>query len=134
MVIFGAPIEKADDVLRSVYTAFRLQEKFTEFRKTIELPEGYDLGLGISISTGTAIVGNFGSSNRMEYTAIGETVNLAARLEKLAGAGEIVVNENTFSQIPQHKFRYETESNVPIKGIANQTVYRLKEVLRSQRN
>jgi class 3 adenylate cyclase len=134
MVIFGAPIEKADDVLRSVYTAFRLQEKFTEFRKTIELPEGYDLGLGISISTGTAIVGNFGSSNRMEYTAIGETVNLAARLEKLAGAGEIVVNENTFGQIPQHKFRYETESNVPIKGIANQTVYRLKEVLRSQRN
>ncbi|GAB4285138.1 MAG: hypothetical protein Kow0029_31900 [Candidatus Rifleibacteriota bacterium] len=134
MVIFGAPIEKPDDVLRSVYTAFRLQAHFSEFLKEVEIPENFNLGLGISISTGTAIVGNFGSSNRMEYTAIGETVNLAARLEKLAGAGEIVVDQATFEEIPQYKFRYTIEENVPIKGVTNQTIYRLHEVLRNPEN
>jgi class 3 adenylate cyclase len=130
MVIFGAPIEKPDDVLRCVYTAFRLQLKFAEFRKVIELPAGHELGLGISVSTGTAIVGNFGSSNRMEYTAIGETVNLASRLEKMAGPGQIVVDAITFSELPQERFNYDVETNVAIKGLANQTIYRLKEVLK----
>lgn len=132
MVIFGAPIEKRDDVLRSVYTAFRLQEKFIEFLATAELPENGTLGLGVSITSGKAIVGNFGSSNRMEYTAIGETVNLCARLEKLAGAGEIVVDSTTFDQIPQEKFKYIFENDVPIKGLANQSIYRLQEVLRNK--
>jgi class 3 adenylate cyclase len=130
MVIFGAPIEKPDDVLRCIYTAFRLQLKFAEFRKVIELPAGHELGLGISVSTGTAIVGNFGSSNRMEYTAIGETVNLASRLEKMAGPGQIVVDAITFSELPQERFNYDVETNVAIKGLANQTIYRLKEVLK----
>ncbi|MGM0599936.1 MAG: adenylate/guanylate cyclase domain-containing protein [Candidatus Rifleibacteriota bacterium] len=130
MVIFGAPIEKNDDVLRSVYTAFRLQETFNKFKEMIDLPPEHNLGLGVSISTGTAIVGNFGSSTRMEYTAIGETVNLAARLEKLSGPGEIVVDAITFSELPQDKFKYEVQTDVPLKGLANQTVYHLKEVLR----
>lgn len=131
MVIFGAPIQKPDDVLRCVYTAFRLMEKFKEFKEIIDLPPGHELGLGISISTGPAIVGNFGSSNRMEYTAIGETVNLASRLEKLAGPGEIIVDAVTFSEIPQERFRFDFRQNVEIKGLANQTVYRLHEVLRN---
>lgn len=130
MVIFGAPIEKKDDVLRSVYTAFRLQETFDKFKEIVDLPPDHDLGLGISISTGTAIVGNFGSSTRMEYTAIGETVNLAARLEKISGPGEIVVDAITFSELPQDKFEYNVQTNVPLKGLANQTVYHLKKVLR----
>lgn len=131
MVIFGAPIQKADDVLRCVYTAFRLMERFEQFKEIIQLPAGHEIGLGISISTGYAIVGNFGSSNRMEYTAIGETVNLASRLEKLAGPGEIVVDAVTFSELPQERFRYDFTSDVAIKGLANQTVYYLREVLRN---
>lgn len=131
MVIFGAPIQKPDDVLRCVYTAFRLMERFHQFKEIIELPPDHEIGLGISISTGEAIVGNFGSSTRMEYTAIGETVNLASRLEKLAGPNEIVVDAVTFSQIPQEKFKYDFETNVAVKGLANQTVYRLREIVRN---
>jgi class 3 adenylate cyclase len=66
----------------------------------------------------------------MEYTAIGETVNLAARLEKISGPGEIVVDAITFSELPQDKFEYNVQTNVPLKGLANQTVYHLKKVLR----
>ncbi len=132
MVIFGAPIEKPDDVLRSVYTAFRLQVKFNEFFQEVSPLLGQrPLGLGISIATGEAIVGNFGSSNRMEYTAIGDVVNLASRLEKLAGAGEIVVDQNTFSQLPQFRFKYTQYDDVQVKGLGNQSIFKLHEVLRT---
>lgn len=131
MVIFGAPLPKPDDSLRCVYTAFRLQEKFDLFKKNLKLPQGHSLGLGISITTGEAVVGNFGSSSRMEYTAIGETVNLAARLEKVADAREIVIDEATFRQIPANRFKYSIEKDLAVKGIANQTVYRLSEIIQA---
>lgn len=131
MVLFGAPTKKSDDALRCVYTGFRLHERFKEFHKEIEEIIGdYPLGLGISITTGKAIVGNFGSSNRMEYTAIGETVNLASRLEKLAKPGEIIVDSNTFNLVPQSKFSYEIEENIQIKGLGEQNIVRLTEVLK----
>ncbi len=131
MVIFGAPISKPDDQLRCVYTAFRLHEKFETFCRNVKLPHGHSLGLGISITTGEAVVGNFGSSTRMEYTAIGETVNLAARLEKLAQAGETVVDARTFSCLPQGHFDYSVEENIAVKGIADQTIYRLRAILKN---
>lgn len=129
MVIFGAPVAKADDLLRAVYTAFRLQDKFYLFQKNIELPAEHHLGLGVSITSGEAVVGNFGSSHRMEYTAIGEVVNLAARLEKFAGPGEIVVDQATFTQLPPDKFTYSVEKNLKVKGTADQTIYRLTEII-----
>jgi adenylate cyclase len=132
MVIFGAPIQKPDDILRSVYTAFRLQVRFNEFFKEISpMIEQRPLGLGISITSGEAIVGNFGSSNRMEYTAIGDVVNLAARLEKLAEAGEIVVDQKTFSQLPQFRFKYTQFDDVKLKGLDKQSVFKLHEVIRT---
>lgn len=131
MVMFGAPLPKPDDPLRCVYTAFRLQEKFELFNKNLKLPQGKTLGLGISITSGEAVVGNFGSSKRMEYTAIGDVVNLAARLEKVAEAGEIVVDESTFRQVPPNRFKYVVEKDFALKGIANQTIYRLTEIIQT---
>ncbi|MDD3146949.1 MAG: adenylate/guanylate cyclase domain-containing protein [Candidatus Riflebacteria bacterium] len=131
MVIFGAPLSKPDDQLRCVHTAFRLHEAFEKFTGQVRLPHGHVLGLGISITTGEAVVGNFGSSTRMEYTAIGETVNLAARLEKLAQAGETVVDESTFNQLPAGHFDYEMQKNIAVKGIADQTIYKLRAVIRN---
>lgn len=129
MVIFGAPVAKADDLLRAVYTAFRLQDKFYLFQKNIEIPAEHHLGLGVAITSGEAVVGNFGSSHRMEYTAIGEVVNLAARLEKFAAPGEIVVDQATFAQLPPDKFTYSVEKNLKVKGTADQTIYRLTEIV-----
>jgi len=128
MVLFGAPNQGTDDAARSVYTAFRLQKEFTLFMSKVKLPHDYSLGLGISISTGEAVVGNFGSQNRMEYTAIGETVNLAARLEKIAGSGEIIIDKNTFKNLPPDSFKYTVLQNVEIKGVAAQNLYSLHDV------
>jgi len=131
LVLFGAPNKGVDDTIRSVYTAFRLQEEFANFMLPVKLPTGCTLGLGISISTGEAVVGNFGSKNRMEYTAIGETVNIAARIEKLAESDEIVVDENTFRCLPSDSFKYSLLRNVEIKGAATQNLYRLHAAIKT---
>lgn len=132
LVLFGAPNQGVDDTIRSVYTAFRLQEEFARFMIPVKLPAGCSLGLGVSISTGEAVVGNFGSKNRMEYTAIGETVNLAARIEKVATSGEIIVDEATFKSLPPESFKFSIMSNVEIKGAATQNLYRLHSVVSNQ--
>ncbi|KAF1080170.1 MAG: Adenylate cyclase [Candidatus Rifleibacterium amylolyticum] len=134
LVLFGAPKTGHDDTLRSVYTAFRLQEEFSRFMTLVKLPAGCSLGLSISISTGEAVVGNFGSKNRMEYTAIGETVNLAARIEKLAESNEIIVDETTFNQLPLDSFKFSMMPNVEIKGAATQNLYKLHALLKDDGN
>ncbi len=132
LILFGAPNAGDDDTLRAVYTAFRLQEEFSRFMLPVKLPAGCSLGLGISISTGEAVVGNFGSKNRMEYTAIGETVNLAARIEKIAESDEIIIDETTFKSLPADSFKYSIMHDVEIKGAATQSLYRLHAVLKNQ--
>jgi class 3 adenylate cyclase/CHASE2 domain-containing sensor protein len=85
MAEFGAPLPRPDDALRALRAAVALRVVAVEFREWVNtrfadrgLPE-FDVGIGIH--TGEAVVGNVGSSARMEYTAIGDTVNLASRLE-----------------------------------------------------
>ncbi len=134
LVLFGAPKSGHDDTLRSVYTAFRLQEEFTRFMLPVKLPVGCTLGLGIAITTGEAVVGNFGSKNRMEYTAIGETVNLAARIEKIAASDEIIVDESTFKSLPVDSFKHSVLPNVEMKGAATQNLYRLHAILKTDQN
>ncbi|HEY9068878.1 MAG TPA: adenylate/guanylate cyclase domain-containing protein [Candidatus Ozemobacteraceae bacterium] len=132
MVLFGAPIAKPDDTMRAAYTAVRLQEVFLEFKQEFApLIKGHTLGLGISITTGDVVVGNFGSSRRMEYTAIGDAVNLAARFEKLAANGEIVADAGTFAQL-QNRFDYRVEKNVQVKGKEPLDVYRLTGLKKQQ--
>jgi len=130
MVLFGAPITKPDDCLRAAFTAFRLQEIFLEFlQEYAPLLQGRSLGLGISITTGDVVAGNFGSARRMEYTAIGDAVNLAARFEKLAANGEIVTDTTTFGML-QDRFEYKVEKNVQVKGKEPLDVYRLVAIRR----
>ncbi|PKL47347.1 MAG: hypothetical protein CVV42_13525 [Candidatus Riflebacteria bacterium HGW-Riflebacteria-2] len=132
LVLFGAPKTSKADTVRSVYTAFRLQEEFARFMIPVKLPTGCTLGLGISITSGEAVVGNFGSKNRMEYTAIGETVNLAARIEKFADSAEIIIDEATFKCLPEDSFKYSIMPNVEIKGVANQNLYKLQAMLKNE--
>jgi class 3 adenylate cyclase len=85
MAEFGAPLEQPDHARRAVCAAIALHEVALEFRHWVEqrfagrdLPE---FAIGIGLHSGEAVVGNIGSSTRMEYTAIGDTVNVASRLE-----------------------------------------------------
>lgn len=76
-------------------TALRMQDRFELLNKNYKIAysKPVDIGLGVGITAGTAIVGNLGSANRMEFTLIGDTVNLASRLCGIAKHGQILVNE-----------------------------------------
>ncbi|MFT5170927.1 MAG: adenylate cyclase, partial [Candidatus Marinamargulisbacteria bacterium] len=101
MAFWNAPIDVSDHVDRAISTAFKMQEivkkKNPEWQK-MGLPE---IEIGIGINTGDAIIGNIGSKSRLDYTAIGDTVNLASRLESLCKVynSPIVISEGTRKQM-----------------------------------
>jgi adenylate cyclase len=85
MALFGAPVPAADDVQRAVEAAINMQREAARLNDQIRI--------GVGLHTGRAVVGNIGSSQRMQYTAIGDTVNVAARLVHIAAPGQIIVSE-----------------------------------------
>jgi adenylate cyclase len=98
MVVFGAPNTGADDALNAVETAIVMQEAAREIDRNLSR-NGFKLRIGIGIATGKVFCGIFGSIRRKEFTSIGMTVNIAARLEKIAGEGEILIDDVTFQKL-----------------------------------
>jgi class 3 adenylate cyclase len=98
MAYFGAPVTQPDHALRAVSAAIDIQ-KTVEERMRASRQAGADVSeilpveIGIGIHTGVVVVGNIGSDRRTDFTAVGDAVNVAHRLEKLARPGEILVSE-----------------------------------------
>lgn len=93
LAVFGTPIAHKDDALRAVRTAWEMQQKINE----IEKKHSYSgLQIGIGINSGDVVAGNMGSQKRMNYTVIGDNVNLAQRLEDMAKGGQILISEETY--------------------------------------
>lgn len=92
MAIFNAPIDDAHHCLRAVQAAIDMQRAMGEFKESLADKYG-SLEIGIAINTGSAVVGNIGTEQKMDYTAIGDAVNVAARLEDIAGKRQILVTE-----------------------------------------
>lgn len=94
MVLFGAPLEQPDHAERAVRAALAMQRAAAEIgrgRRDLKCAVAY----GIGITTGPAVVGQIGSRRRLDYTAIGDTVNLASRLEGKAPPGDILISQAT---------------------------------------
>jgi adenylate cyclase len=94
MALFGAPLPAGDDVQRALQAAANMQREVVQLnlsRKQRGLGEIY---IGVGVHSGRAVVGNVGSAQRMQYTAIGDTVNVAARLVNLAKPNQIIVSED----------------------------------------
>jgi len=116
MVIFGAPEDDPYQEERALKTAIEMQRELRRLRKKWE-GEGLSIRVGIGINSGPAIVGNIGSSRRMEYTAIGDTVNLASRLEtatKDLGVG-ILISEYTYNAV-RGSFPFRNTGSVHVRG------------------
>jgi len=91
MCLFGAPISKGTDALNAVRTAVEMQQTLQVLNKDFERP----LRMGIGINTGKAVVGYMGATRRMDYTAIGDTVNVSSRLCAAAQPDQILVSAAT---------------------------------------
>jgi adenylate cyclase len=102
MALFGAPLPKPDDAQRSVKTAKEMQRALAELNRQWQARGQQPLQMGIGVNTGPVTAGNIGSSKRMDYTVIGDAVNLASRLCANAAGGQILVSESTFQQLSGH--------------------------------
>ncbi|MCK5722708.1 MAG: GAF domain-containing protein, partial [Gammaproteobacteria bacterium] len=94
MAVFGAPMEKEDDAERAVRTALDIRRQLTAMMKTTSADKRFDIRVGLN--TGRVVAGNIGSPKRMEYTVIGDPVNVASRLESIAKPNQIIIGEETF--------------------------------------
>lgn len=99
MAFYGAPVSYKDDTWRAVRTAWELREVFDNLVGSWENGELAELGLGIGLHCGEAVVGNIGSERMMDYTVIGDTSNVARRLQEVAGRGQILVSEAVCAEV-----------------------------------
>jgi adenylate cyclase len=97
VAIFNAPLLQPDHVLRAVRAALKIQEGVTQLHR--RMPSDYRLSYGVGINVGDAVVGNIGTDQQMNYTAIGSSVNLAARLQGVAGPGQILLSKTTYARV-----------------------------------
>jgi adenylate cyclase len=117
MALFGVPYEQSDSASRAVRAAVALQQemiKINEKLKSKGLPE---ITIGIGINTGNVVVGYIGSEQRTDYTAIGDPVNLAARLEKRAAPWQILISNSTLIATGD-EFRINPVGQIQVKGKA----------------
>ncbi|MCW5977341.1 MAG: HAMP domain-containing protein [Bryobacteraceae bacterium] len=117
MVLFGAPQDDPYQEEHALKAALEMQRELRRLRARQEAEGGLPLAIGIGINSGPAIVGNIGSSQRMEYTAIGDTVNLASRLESATReiGAEILVSEYTYNAV-RGAFNARSVGSVRVKG------------------
>jgi adenylate cyclase len=95
MALFGAPTATPDDARNALNAAVAMQKRLLKLKSDEGSPEFAKVSIGIGLHTGVATVGYIGSDRRSEYTAIGDTVNLASRLESNTKGGQILISEAT---------------------------------------
>jgi PAS domain S-box-containing protein len=115
MAFFNAPVDQQDHVLRAVRAALTMRADIEAYHQHVEEP--YRLSFGIGINTGEAVVGNVGTAHIKNYTIIGDSVNLAKRLQESAGPGQILLGASTYELVESQVVAKELEP-VRVKGRA----------------
>jgi adenylate cyclase len=126
MAIFGAPLRQEDHPVRAIRSALRIRE--TLARAVLSLPPKLRFQVRYGVNTGHTIVGNFGSTERMDYTVLGHAVNLAARICQQAEPNQILIGPETFEMIKDTElFHVEKVGSRSLKGLKGKL--RLFEIL-----
>lgn len=99
LALFGAPYENDLQATQAVRAAIELQRRMRGFRAELKRDGLPEIEIGIGINTGQAVAGFVGSETRLEYTAIGDAINTASRLESVAKAGQIIISEHTLKAL-----------------------------------
>jgi class 3 adenylate cyclase/tetratricopeptide (TPR) repeat protein len=117
MALFGAPIAHEDHAQRACYAALLIQKAMLEYGEKIRKEHGLDFKMRIGLNSGPVVVGSIGDDLRMDYTAIGDTINLAARVQQAAIAGQVWISQDTRNLV-QGFFREELVGETGLKGKA----------------
>ena len=115
MIVYGAPIGAADDTKRALDTAIEMMVRLKSFNKKRKIKKLHPIEIGVGINHGPVISGNIGSREMMDYTVIGDTVNLAARLCSHSPPGNIIVSPSVFRKTSKF-YQYEKLEPIEVKG------------------
>ena len=126
--VFGSPIAHSDDPRRALVAAVDMQRAFSDLAAIWRGDLGLEIGMGVGISYGRAVVGNIGSTQRQDYTLIGDVVNTASRLSGLASAGQVILSYHLYDALPRTSLAWPLRSlgQVELKG--KQEPHRIYEV------
>src|SRR5215467_9725278 len=116
MALFGAPVAHEDHAVRACYAALRMQESVKEYAKEARHAHGASVQIRVGLNSGDVIVRAVGSDLRMDYTAVGQTTHLAARMEQLADPGTIVVTPATLDLV-EGLVAVNSLGSTPVKGL-----------------
>lgn len=128
MAVYNAPLDLDDYVFRAVKTGLDMAEAARQMEQELQEITDKKVGFGIGINCGEAVIGNIGTAKRMEYTAIGSTVNTASRLEGRAAAGEVLISQEVYERL---KGRIEVTSLglCSLKGISGESeIFRVERI------
>jgi class 3 adenylate cyclase/tetratricopeptide (TPR) repeat protein len=132
LAFFGAPVAHEDDPIRAALAALKLQDNIHEYAQLISAGSN-DFQMRVGIHSGTVVIGNIGTDLHMEYLAIGDAVNLAARLQSAADPGTILISDETFKRIGS-SFDVADIGSIVVKGKSKPvSAYRLRSSLSGAR-
>ncbi|MGO8868566.1 MAG: adenylate/guanylate cyclase domain-containing protein, partial [Alphaproteobacteria bacterium] len=97
MALFGAPLAHEDHAVRACYAALRMQENIKRYAEGVRRSEGILIQIRVGLNSGEVVVRSIGSDLRMDYTVVGQTTNVAARMEQMAVPGSILISSDTLT-------------------------------------
>ncbi len=132
MAVFNAPFDQQDYIYEAVCAAWDIKQGSRELGERLLRDFGKQVGFGVGVNCGPAVVGNIGCDFRMDYTAIGDTVNTAARLEANAKAEEILISEYVYMAL-KDRIEAEEVGEIPLKGKSTKLmVYRVLNIKKNE--
>lgn len=121
LALFGAPEAHEDDAVRAVMAALDMRDAAAEYGAIVKRKHGLDFAVRVGINTGLSVVTTVGDETKAEYTAMGDTANVAARLQGLARPQTIVIGPETYALV-SHLFETKDASSEPLKGRAESVI------------
>src|SRR5881409_577445 len=116
MALFGAPLAHEDHAVRACYAALRMQESVKKYAEEVRRSHGVEVQIRVGLNSGEVVVRAIGSDLHMDYTAVGQTTHLAARMEQLADPGAIVITPDTLA-LAEGYVEARSVGPVAIKGL-----------------
>ena len=116
MALFGAPLAHEDHAVRACYAALRMQDAVRHYSEELRRSQGIEVQIRVGLNSGQVVVRSIGSDLHMDYTAVGQTTHLAARMEQLASPGSIRITADTLA-LAEGYVTVKSLGPVPVKGL-----------------
>jgi class 3 adenylate cyclase len=117
MALFGAPLAHEDHAVRACYAALRMQESVKRYAEGVRRTEGVPIQIRVGLNSGEVVVRSIGSDLKMDYTAVGQTTHLAARMEQLATPGSVLITVDTL-RLAEGFVQVKSIGPVNVKGMS----------------